>query len=47
MSRFLNTETKVVISVADDKDDRFASPLWEAAPAEAKSSRRTAKSEDK
>ena len=30
MGRFVNTETKVVVSVADDKDERFASPLWEA-----------------
>ncbi|MEU7677874.1 SAP domain-containing protein, partial [Micromonospora taraxaci] len=30
MGRFVNTENKVVVSVADDKDVRFASPLWEA-----------------
>lgn len=30
MSRFVNSETGVVVSVADDKDGRFASPLWEA-----------------
>ena len=28
MGRFVNTETKVVVTVADEKDDRFASPLW-------------------
>lgn len=31
MSRFVNTETKVVVTVSDDKDDRFASPLWDKA----------------
>lgn len=30
MGRFVNTETKVVVSVADDKDGRFSSPLWRA-----------------
>lgn len=30
MSRFVNSETGVVVSVADDKDGRFASPLWAA-----------------
>ncbi|MCX5119220.1 SAP domain-containing protein [Micromonospora sp. NBC_00362] len=30
MGRFVNTENKVVVSVADHKDKRFASPLWEA-----------------
>lgn len=29
MSRFRNTETEVVVGVSDDKDDRFASSLWE------------------
>jgi hypothetical protein len=24
MSKFINTDTKVVVSVADEKDDRFA-----------------------
>jgi hypothetical protein len=28
MGRFVNTETKVVVVVADEKDDRFTSPLW-------------------
>ncbi|MEU4772961.1 SAP domain-containing protein [Micromonospora sp. NPDC023644] len=28
MGRFINSETGVVVSVADDKDERFASRLW-------------------
>jgi hypothetical protein len=30
MGRFVNSKTNVVVSVADDKDSRFASPLWRA-----------------
>lgn len=30
MSRFRNTETNVVVSVDDSKDDRFSSDLWES-----------------
>lgn len=30
MSRFRNTETNVVVTVADEKDERFASPMWES-----------------
>ncbi|MEV1331130.1 hypothetical protein AB0J20_16310 [Micromonospora costi] len=30
MGRFVNSKTGVVVSVADDKDERFASPLWRA-----------------
>lgn len=30
MGRFANSETGVVVSVADDKDERFSSPLWNA-----------------
>jgi hypothetical protein len=30
MGRFKNTETDVVVVVSDDKDERFASPLWVA-----------------
>lgn len=29
MGRFVNSETGVVVSVADDKDSRFAGPLWQ------------------
>ena len=28
MGRFVNSETGVVVSVADHKDERFAAPLW-------------------
>jgi hypothetical protein len=28
MGRFRNSQTGVVVSVADSKDDRFAAPLW-------------------
>lgn len=31
MSRFRNTETGVVVSVDDSKDERFESDLWESA----------------
>jgi hypothetical protein len=48
MSRFVNSETGVVVSVADDKDERFASPLWEAQAAEKAAPKRAAsKSSDK
>jgi len=30
MGRFIHSETGVVVSVADDKDERFAAPLWAA-----------------
>lgn len=30
MGRFVNSKTGVVVSVADDKDERFAAPLWRA-----------------
>ncbi|MET7867977.1 SAP domain-containing protein [Micromonospora taraxaci] len=30
MGRFVNSENGVVVSVADHKNERFASPLWEA-----------------
>jgi hypothetical protein len=47
MSRFVNSETGVVVSVADDKDERFSPPLWEKAPtakaAEKKSAGTTSK----
>ena len=33
MSRFRNTETDVVVSVDDSKDDRYNSDLWESADA--------------
>jgi len=45
MSRFLNSETGVVVIVDDSKDERFASPLWEA-QAEDKKPARRAKSDD-
>ena len=52
MSRFVNTENGVTISVDDSKDERFtASGLWESADeqAEQKSApkRRTTKSDEK
>jgi hypothetical protein len=37
MSSFRNTETNVVVTVADDKDERFTSPLWEKQSAAKKS----------
>jgi hypothetical protein len=46
MSRFENTETGVVVVVADDKDDRFASALWKSA-AEAKPASKRSSSNDK
>jgi hypothetical protein len=30
MGRFVNSQTGVVVSVADDKDERFSSELWSA-----------------
>jgi hypothetical protein len=44
MGRFVNSETGVVVSVADDKDERFASPLWDAAPADEKAPAKRASS---
>ena len=46
MSRFTNSETGVVVSVADDKDERFASPLWEAASADKPEPKRAASKSD-
>jgi hypothetical protein len=47
MSRFVNSETGVVVVVDDEKDDRFASPLWDKATtakaAEKKSTSTTSK----
>lgn len=45
MSRFENTETKVVVSVDDSKDDRFGSPLWKAVQDEAPKRRAAKKAE--
>lgn len=44
MSRFENLDTGIVVSVADEKDDRFASG-WKPAD-EPKRSPRTKKSDD-
>lgn len=46
MSRFVNSETGVVVSVDDAKDDRFAAPLWTAkAEQKAPAKRASSKSE--
>lgn len=42
MGRFVNSETGVVVSVADDKDERFSGGLWSAEGAEKKTSTRKA-----
>lgn len=48
MGRFVNSETGVVVSVADDKDERFAEPLWTAEAAKPAPAKRSAgKSTDK
>ena len=47
MGRFVNSETGVVVSVADDKDERFTSPLWEAEAEKPEPKRAASKSDSK
>lgn len=46
MSKFTNTETKVVVSVADEKDDRFGEG-WERVSDEPARKTRSKKTDDK
>lgn len=46
MSRFTNTKTKVVVSVADEKDDRFGEG-WERVSDEPARKTRSKKPEEK
>lgn len=46
MSKFTNTETKVVVSVADEKDDRFGEG-WERVSDEPVRKTRSKKSDEK